>query len=156
MINKKQPSHHQTRVDKYPRYVPNILIVDDDVDSAVAVESIFRQFGCNVVFALDPLEAGRKMSKRKSDIIILDWMLDPIVSADEVVAEAIRHIRKFDSYTDQGNAIRPKIITYSSLDGLEINLPESPFYHHLDHWQKPLRPSELAQKTVNLLNSLGY
>jgi hypothetical protein len=55
--NAKYGPSHETRVTRHPRHIPNILIVDDDVDSAISVESTFRKYGCNIDLARDPKEA---------------------------------------------------------------------------------------------------
>lgn len=148
--------HHQTRLDKYPRRVPHVLIVDDDVDCALAVEKIFRELGAEVTFATDPNEARRKISSGKADIIILDWLLNQTTSADEVVEQAVRMLQRFSAEDPRPHADKPKIVTYSGLAGTEINLPESPYYQHMDHWQKPLRHTDLVGRGAELLAACGY
>lgn len=148
--------HHQTRVDKYPRRVPHVLIVDDDVDCALALEKIFRELGAEVSFARDPNEARRKISSGKADIIILDWLLNQTTSADEVVGQAVNLLQRFSKPSDRSGADKPKIVTYSGLAGAEIHLPDSPFYQHMDHWQKPLRYRDLVGRGAELLAACGY
>lgn len=147
--------HHQTREDKYPRRIPHVLIVDDDVDCALAMEKIFRELGAVVTFALDPNEARRKISSGKADIIILDWVLNHSTSADEVMEQAVRMLQRF-STPGQPNADKAKIVTYSGLTDVEITLPESPYYQHMDHWQKPLRHTDLVARGAQLLAACGY
>jgi len=148
--NKGHREGHQTLLTKHPRRVPNILIVDDDVDSALNMDSMFRPLGCNVEIALDPNEAQRKISSGKADVIVLDWLLDTRTSADQVVARAIHLLEKFGTPHHLA-----RIITFSSLNASEVKLPFSPYYVHADHWQKPLRRPELTRKTQSLLSTLG-
>jgi CheY-like chemotaxis protein len=153
---KPHTEKHQALADKHPRRVPHVLIVDDDVDSALLVDSTFRSLGCETEFALDPREAQRKISSGKSDIIVLDWLLDSRVSADQVVARAMASLEKFERRNRRGSAGKTRIITYSGLDGHDIHLPISRHYEHVDHWQKPLRRQDLARKTMALLKELGF
>src|SRR5580704_15664280 len=88
---------HQTFANKHPRSIPSVLIVDDDVDTVLVMESILRPLGLNVDFALDVHDAQRKISSGKYGIIFLDWLLDPQTSADQVVARAVRLLEKFSS-----------------------------------------------------------
>lgn len=148
--------HHATVADKFRRRIANVLIIDDDVDWAIAVEATFRQFGCNVEFALDAQEAQRKVSAGKADIIILDWMLDHQTSADQVVQASIRRMDRFPPSRDRDRLHIPKIITFSSKDESEIYLPDSRYYKHMAHWHKPLRYPELTRKAVKLMNQMGY
>ena len=141
---------------QHDRSIPNVLIVDDDVEWAVVVESIFRQLGCNTEIALEIHEAKRKIAAGKSDIIILDWMLDYHVSAGQVLSAVNRTLDKFPANRDNGYLHKPKIITFSSKSDSEIEMPTSPYYVHLDHWQKPLKYPELTKKTVQLMNHLGF
>lgn len=146
---------HQTSVQKHLRQIPNVLIVDDDVDAALMIESIFREFGCTISFARNPFEAQKKMSSGKADIIVLDWLLDSRTFADKVVAQAVRRLVKFNPPDHLAQIHKCKIVTYSSLDSSDVVLPESPFYIHLDHWKKPLGRTELARKAASLLSVMG-
>jgi hypothetical protein len=85
----------------------------------------------------------------------LDWMLDHRISADEVVAGAIRRMRKFGSGRN-GHSHRVKIVTYSGRSDAEISLPQSPYFEHIGHWQKPLRYVDLIRKTLKLMNRMGF
>ncbi|MGE0525495.1 MAG: hypothetical protein AB7G93_00075 [Bdellovibrionales bacterium] len=148
----KMVQPHLVFAERQPRQVAKILIVDDDVDSAISVQSPFSQMGCTVEFALSADEAQRKISSCKSDIIILDWMLDHRTRADEVVAGAMRLIAKFATR----NPRKLKIITFSSRTESEIILPPNDLYEHIAHWRKPLQYPELTRRTVQILNYLGF
>lgn len=161
MIAQQQLQHqhragHETYADKHPRRVPRVLIVDDDIQSALIVQSTFRSLGCETEFALTTRDAQRKLSAAIWDIIVLDWMLDKKVSADQVMARAIRRIEKFEILGRRAMARKPKIITYSGLDEGKIHLPNSPFYVHFGHWQKPLLRPEMAKRSLTLLTNLGF
>jgi CheY-like chemotaxis protein len=146
---------HQTSLQKHPRHVPRVLVVDDDVDAVLTIGSIFREFGCEISFALDSQQAQRKMSSGKPDIVVLDWLLDAKTSADWVVAQAVHRLEKFNPPDHLAQIHKCKIITYTSLERPDVALPESPYYIHLDHWKKSLTRPELVRKATSLLSALG-
>lgn len=152
---KMRRDHHLTLTDKHPHRIANILIVDDDVDAAMAVQKTFGQMGCNIEFALDASEARRKIISGKADIIILDWMLDHRISADEIIAGAVERMRRFGGGRN-GHSHRIKVVTYSRRPDTEVSLPESIFFEHVGHWQKPIRYPELIRKTLTLMNRMGF
>lgn len=133
----------------------NILIIDDDVDTALQVQSIFAHLGCETICTLDWNEARKKICSLKPDIIILDWMLDNHIDGGDIVRQCNRTFEKFAGER-RTRALHPsKIITYSSLLESEIDLPSTPYFDHLDHWQKPIQQRDLLLRALRLLKSLG-
>ena len=149
--------HHLPRVQLTPQpKSANILIVDDDVDSAILLESIFRQYGCDTAYALNSAEAKKRICSGKADIIILDWMLGEKILADQVILQSIQTIEKFANLKNQLKNHKMKIISYSSLSETELKLPESIYFQHVDHWQKPIERSLLVHKTICLMNHFHF
>jgi CheY-like chemotaxis protein len=142
---------YSTIADFSPRRNTNVLIIDDDVDAALLVASIFWQFGCNTAFALDTHEAQRRIIDGKADIIILDWLLGERAQADQVLAQSIKTINKYTNLRTRLSHNRAKIISYSTLKDSAILLPKSQFFEHMDHWQKPMGHNDLIHRTQNLL-----
>ncbi|MBS1969991.1 MAG: hypothetical protein JSU04_06765 [Bdellovibrionales bacterium] len=148
---------HKERVHQLHHFRTQVLIVDDDVDSALKVETIFHHLGCQTTCALNWSEALKKMCATKPDIIIMDWLLDHEVNAAQVIKHCSKTFAKFNSqassmkYRTQN---RPQVITYSSLTDAEINVPQTPYFDHLDHWQKPIPQRELLIRALGLLNQL--
>jgi CheY-like chemotaxis protein len=142
---------YSTIADFIPRRNTNVLIVDDDVDAALLVASIFWQFGCNTAFALDQHEAQRRIIDGKADIIILDWKLGEQAQADHVLRQSIKTINKYMSLRERLTQHKAKIVSYSTLTDSAIHLPESHFFEHLDHWQKPMGHRDLIRRTQGLL-----
>lgn len=60
---------------KKPYRAPTVMIVEDDKDVAIAMESIFRQLGCKTIISDGHDEAAHKMSFQNVDFVVLDWML---------------------------------------------------------------------------------
>jgi len=145
---------NKERVHQHYHIRPHVLIVDDDIDSALKVETIFHHLGCQTTCALNWNEARKKMCATKPDIIILDWLLDHEVNAAQVIKHCSKTFSRFDRKTNYRTQNRPQIITYSSLTDAEIDVPESPYFDHLDHWQKPIPQRELLVRALGLLNQL--
>jgi CheY-like chemotaxis protein len=140
---------------KQERHPINILIIDDDIDSALRVQTVFTHLGCQTTCALNWHEAAKKICALKPDIIILDWMLDHQIDAGDVVKHCTKMFQKFDGERRNRAMRRPKIITYSSLGASEIELPDTPYFDHLDHWQKPVRQRDLLSRVLGLLGKIG-
>lgn len=131
------------------RSLANILIIDDDADSVLLVQSVFAQLGCQTICSLNLSEAKKELLSQKADAIILDWFLDPRLNAGNIVDQCTRTLGKFE-----GARKPPKVVTCSSLEESEIILPESPFFEYLGHWQKPMTRSCILTKALNLLEIL--
>lgn len=136
-----------------PRRPLTALIIDDDVDTALAVESIFKQLGCQTEVITQPDDLPRKISSTRADYIILDWRLGDQLLASQVVERATRFIDVFSDLRQMFVHARPKVITYSALPYSEISFPKTEYFDHLDHWQKPISFSELALRFSELLET---
>lgn len=125
-----------------------VLIVDDDIDAALLVDSVFRKKGCETRLALTVQEARQMIAQMQADLIILDWKLSRDVNADQVLEESIA---KFEAKHDVGVRKHPKVVTFSSLSGSEIHFPQSKFFEHVDHWKKPINYTDLTNKSSGVL-----
>lgn len=132
----------------------NVLVVEDDIDSAILVDSLFRNLGCQTTCAVDPFEAKKFMVNHKADIIILDWQLGNNIMADDLLFYSIKTLNKFSNSQYNPDAHKIKIVSYSSLPAGAIYVPKSPYYVHVDHWQKPINRFELIRRTTELLQSV--
>ncbi|MEZ0392129.1 MAG: response regulator [Pseudobdellovibrionaceae bacterium] len=135
--------------------VTNILIIDDDVDSALMVESVFSHLGCETTCSLGCKEAREKICSLQADLIIMDWMLDGQTEASSVVRQCAETFAKFGRGLGHGSWPKAKIITFSSLAASEIESLRNPYFEHLDHWQKPITQRELLHRVLVLLGKMG-
>lgn len=135
---------------------PHVLIVDDDIDSAILMDSLFRSFGCHTACTLEFNEAPRKISSGKADIIILDWMLGERMMADKVLNETIYIIEKYKSLRSQFCRQRTKLISFSSLAAEELHIPDNLYFEHFDHWRKPMDRTELIRRANTLLETVRF
>jgi len=128
----------------------SVLIVDDDVDSAILVESIFKNLGCRTQIALDANEAQHKICSMKTDLVILDYQLDHGLDAGDVVFRFLRTLQRFGA-----NPTKTSVVTFSGLDQKNIYLPTSNLYQYRGHWKKPLSRNELVMMGLRLLKEIG-
>jgi DNA-binding response OmpR family regulator len=143
-------------VDLLEPKVANVLIIDDDIDSAILMDSMFRQFGCATTCTLEFQDAPKRICAGKADIIILDWMLGERVMADRVLLESIHLIDKFKSLRSQFCQHKTKIISYSSLSEDQLKIPSNRYFEHFDHWRKPMGRHELVHRANALLQSVSF
>jgi hypothetical protein len=138
-----------------PAYGLKALIVDDDVDLALSMQSALSQMGFRTEVAFGYEDLHRKIVSCDADFIFLDWKLNGGVNAGQVVEKAIRLIETFGDLREKFNLQRPRIVTYSALERAEIALPAagSRYFTHFDHWQKPLQFHEVVERASNLLTT---
>jgi CheY-like chemotaxis protein len=136
--------------------IPTVLIVDDDIDAAAALETIFRQLGCLTNVITDPNEIHRHLSFNESDFIVLDWMLGDRLRGNQVIERAVRVIDSFADLREKFEHCHPRVITHSVLDRSKIALPDNTYFAHLDHWQKPISYNELTARSAELLEASGF
>jgi CheY-like chemotaxis protein len=130
----------------------HVLIVDDDADSAALIASIFDHLGCHTVCTLTPTDAAKSICARNVDLIILDWILDDHTDAKDVMDKCSAIFTKYG--IQMASDSKPKVITYSSLKASEVALLTSPYFTHLDHWQKPIPYLGLLKRTLKVLEEI--
>ncbi|MCM2281779.1 MAG: response regulator [Bdellovibrionaceae bacterium] len=127
-----------------------ILIVDDDIDAATLASRAFRRLGCYTEMATSAADAVNALKKHDADIVILDWDLGDDTFGSDVITKAVNSYMSDHSYGDPRVS---KVITYSSTQRQDIWLPQSPHFHHTDHWLKPVGPADLEVRTKHLLQA---
>ena len=135
---------------------PTVLIVEDDADIAEVTAATFRKLGCNAIISDGQNDAFHTLSYQDVDFVVLDWMLGEDLSADKLLKRSAEIIGTFKDLRLGFKRQPAKIITYSILDRSEIRLPENEYFEHLDHWQKPVKPGELAARADEILSANGY
>lgn len=117
--------------------VLNILVIDDDVEATLIINHTFRHCDCTIDFAFTAEQGVRKINQEWYDLILLDWNLGQTTGGDllKSVLENQTLAQKFRRYAIHG---AQRIITYSATEVEKLALPESSYFVHFDHWQKPL------------------
>jgi two-component system alkaline phosphatase synthesis response regulator PhoP len=116
---------------------PTVLVVDDEESWRVAIESVLRQEGFQVILAKDAQEAREMIPKMEPEVILLDVILPGIQGI-----ELCRSLRK------QGLATPIVLVSGRSEEvdvvlGLEAGAD--------DYISKPLRAHELLARVRNVL-----
>ncbi len=144
----------KTELENLERQPVHVLIVDDDADSAALIASIFDHLGCRTVCTLTPTDAEKNICARNVDLIILDWILDEHTDAKAVMDKCSAIFSKFG--IRMSNETKPKVITYSGLKASEVELLTSPYFNHVDHWQKPISYINLLKRTLKVLEEIEH
>lgn len=128
------------------------LIIDDDIDSLIPVDSIFRKYGCKVEQAMNFLDASRKIKDSKTDLIILDWNLGEL-SGGKLIEQCANAIAA-DEYLSNKFKLNPvKIVTYSGEELKDISFSDNmnPYFKHVGHWNKKEMYSAIEEKAVRMM-----
>lgn len=123
-----------------------ILLVDDDPDFILAVQTILESSNYQVICAMNREEGMKKLDAEKPDLAILDVMMDRPNDGFEMS----RQIKEDTSYKDM------PIIMLTSIDGLTgINFKsamQSEDWLPVDAYlEKPVEPDTILNEVQNLL-----
>ncbi len=132
---------------------PRILIVDDDTDSALLVESVFAHLGCPTLCAHTAIDAEKDICTLKADLIILDWRIDDQTDARSITEHCEKILAKYGAH--RNGRKKMQIVTYSSLGAEEISYLRSEHFEHVDHWQKPIDPADLLKRSLGVLEKIA-
>lgn len=146
-------SRFQDEASGPPKAAPRVLIIDDDVELARALETAMKKIGCETEVATRYEDLHRKITFSDADFIVMDWQLNDNVTADMVMARAARLISAFSDLRRKFHSHPPSIVTYSVLDRDDIQLPAEgmEYFKHLDHWQKPVPFADIMRRASNLM-----
>lgn len=133
----------------------NVLIIDDDLDSANIVAREYKKFGLNVSISVDYKNAIKKIIKNRYDLVVLDWLLDEGHMGDEILKYADNHLTLEQRQNRESKTNHTKIISFSAFDRSFIRVPLLNYFMYHDHWQKPLMPIELRSKINQQLLTQG-
>jgi len=133
--------------------MPHVLIVDDDIDLALSLQTALDQLGCKTSVATHHEDLHRTIADEDLDYIFKDWRLNNEVTANRVVSKTVRLIDTFSDLREKFSQHRPRIVTHSVVGRSEIDLPTSSadYFEYLDHWQKPMAFSEVVRRASDLL-----
>lgn len=133
----------------------DVLVIEDDEDSALILEHVLNQLNCRVRLVFDGYQAIYEISEKPFDLIILDWVM-PGISGAETLRNMDR-VLTWDSFTSAlWDKKRLSIVTYSSTPITVLDIPISPFFRYLAHWQKPLTYSQLKDRANEIFDTQGW
>jgi len=137
-------------------FPPTVLIVEDDSDIATVTSLVFKKLGCRTLVSDGLDDISQKIKGQPVDLIVLDWLLKNNLHADQWVKAAVRIVDRFNDLKSRFTAQHPKIVTYSVLNRSEVELPSNQYFDHFDHWQKPVKYSDLEVRASALLTASGF
>ena len=147
-----EPVDEHKVLNKNSTIVPRVLIVDDDIDAALSLQTALSQLGYHTEIATKAEEAHQKIATSDADYIFLDWKLNNDITAKQVMQKAVRLIDAFSDLRMKFSVHRPKIVTHSVLNQRQVHLPDSlsRYFKIYGHWQKPLGFHEMIRKATDL------
>ncbi len=128
-----------------------VLIVDDDYDSIRLLQRTLSEFGCYVQIAMDGFNAVDLLMDHNFDIVFLDWKM-PGIEGGETIERAEKNISTGPSADPLWINKRLPVITYSSSDSSDLELPKTRHFAFIDHWMKPMKYDELHFQVREALN----
>jgi CheY-like chemotaxis protein len=135
---------------------PMIMIVDDNIDSAVLVDTMFRHLKCQTHSVLSWKQAKNEIFAINPDLIILDWLLDRDVTAADFIKNCTQTLDRFPPRSRRFWNPRTKIITHSSLKENQITPLQNIYFEHLDHWTKSENYHELLKRALDALEIIKF
>lgn len=130
---------------------PKVLVVDDDFDFSLLVASTLNRIGFEAEVISATESAYQRIGHGNADIILLDWMLEGDMTANDVVQQTNYLIEDFPNLKSKFNQHHPKIVTFSSLESHEVHMLQSQYMFHVDHWHKSMSNGEFEQKARSLM-----
>ena len=116
-----------------------ILIIDDSNEFNFLLSSLLKFHKIDVESTTSPIEGSEKAIKEEYSLIICDYMMEDMNGLE--VSRKIRESGK--------NELPVILITSKNLDLDEINLAKE---LNLTYVRKPIKPNELFDKVLNLIN----
>jgi CheY-like chemotaxis protein len=122
-----------------------VLIIDDDIDSALVTAGAFTSAGWQTDIATTPAMALDYLYYGEPGLVVLDWILSPVLNGRELLKNATQTFtgeRERQKTTE--TPIPVPVVSLSSSPLNTINYDDSEFFKHTESWQKPYRFSELV------------
>ena len=132
---------------------PQVLIIDDDTDSILPIDAIFRMLGCETAYAIETEDAQQKIASGRFDIVVLDWYLDT-KTGREIIEGALKRMSEDAQNHYFASPYRARVITYSALRHCEVSLPENNVFEHHGHWRKPINLASLRRTADHMVRDI--
>lgn len=132
---------------------PQILIVDDDIETVAPLNIIFHELGCNTNLAFDGVEAAIQASRCLYDLIVLDWRM-PGFSGGESIQRAQQRILENMKMDHRFDRKKIPVITYTAQYLDDIKIPQCSSFYFIDHWKKPIRFGDLSLKAAQVVTNI--
>jgi CheY-like chemotaxis protein len=118
-----------------------VLIVDDDIDSALVTARAFTTAGWHTDIATTPAMALDYLSYSSPSLVVLDWVLTPVLNGGDLLENASITL----SERERHNVVSPvPVVSLSSTPSYDISYSDSEYFKPLEYWQKPFGLSEMV------------
>jgi CheY-like chemotaxis protein len=128
-----------------------VLIIDDDIDSAVVTASAFTTAGWQTDVATTPARALDYLSYGSPSLVILDWVLSPALNGGDLLQNAILAL----STREKSRAEPVPVVSLSSSPPQTINFDDSEYFKHMEYWQKPIQLNDMVSAAGRLAQSVA-
>jgi DNA-binding response OmpR family regulator len=135
--------------EKMDKQKAKILVIDDDQDFLNAMTPILESALYDVVTALNPEEAKKKIFSEKPDLILLDIMMDSLFDGFSL-CHAIKAAKEYKDFKETPiifvSAVKEKTGSRFQFKGEELGMvgPD-------DYIDKPVKPEDLLARIERLL-----
>jgi CheY-like chemotaxis protein len=129
-----------------------VLIIDDDIDSALVTARAFTSAGWQTDIATTPSMALDYLYYSSPSLVVLDWALTPILSGRELLQNASLTLSERDLRVIDGPV---PVVSLSSSPPQAITYDESAFFKHTESWQKPFNLNEMVSAAGRMARSVA-
>ncbi|MCM2281780.1 MAG: hypothetical protein NDI61_08025 [Bdellovibrionaceae bacterium] len=134
---------------------PSLLIIDDDIDASLPIQTFLSAMNVNCRIVSDPRDAKKLLCSGNWDLVILDWMLNEHLTGAQVLGQSEKMFSRIDELHLARTDNPLPIITYSVLPRDLIDIPESDHFYHMAHWRKPVDFRNLRKHLLAILQVLS-
>lgn len=102
---------------------PKVLVVDDNTEALQLAVSLLQSMDCDVEWAYDGDQSLGKLTTKKYDLVILDWLM-PEMDGRELLLKSDKILHRKLQKSAAGLLIRTPVLIYSSVEPQDLNLPD--------------------------------
>jgi len=130
-----------------------VLIIDDDIDSALVTAQAFAEVGCRAQIATTPDRALDYLTYDPPGLVVLDWVLSPALNGHDLLQSAALTLAG-DSGKHHANGPLP-VVSLSSTPPQSICYADSKYFRALEYWQKPFQLHELVSAADRVAKAIA-
>jgi len=133
-----------------------VLVVDDDVESIMPLQTCLRNKGCSVKVVNSGFGAIQEVlaDDVDYDLIVIDWNM-PEMTGGQAVSNAQKVISHSPSAKFHWHQYQMPVVVFSSCSADEVNLPLCRDFKFVDHWEKEVSFRRLEERVTDTLEQLN-
>ena len=102
---------------------PKVLVVDDNTEALQLAVTLLQSMNCDVEWAYDGEQSVGKLTSKKYDLVILDWLM-PEMDGRELLIKSDKILHRRLHASAGAILMRTPVLIYSSVDPQDLNLPD--------------------------------